>query len=312
MTNASKALLNNRSGRRKPLNHDGTYLGDFFIYLSMAVVCFITIYPLWYVFILSISDPLAAATMQVYTIPKGLYFETYKLIAGRIELWRSYGYTIFYVVTQTVLTLLTSVLMGYVLTVKGLFGRKFLVFFILVPMYFGGGLIPTFLLISNLGLYNTVWALVLPGSYSIWYMILVRTFFTSLGEELRESARIDGANHFTILSRIYVPLSKPILAVVSIYTIVGVWNQYFSSLVYQPNPKIHPLQMYLRSVLITNQIDLRAGLSSVEMESLMRKQLSNNQLKYAMIIFTTIPVLIVYPFFQQYFVKGIMLGSLKG
>ena len=181
--------------RRKPLNHDGTYFGDFIIYLLMAIVCFITIYPLWYVFILSISDPIEANTMRVYTLPKGLYFETYGMIAKQPELWRSYGYTFLYVISQTLLTLLTSVLMGYVLTVKGLFGRKVLVLFILIPMYFGGGLIPTFLLITRLGLYNTVWALILPGSYSIWYMILVRTFFASLGEEIRESARIDGANH---------------------------------------------------------------------------------------------------------------------
>lgn len=297
---------------RKALNQDGTLFGDIVIIISMVLVCFITIYPLWYVFILSISDPIHAATMQVYTIPKGLYFDTYALIAKKAELWRSYGYTILYVVSQTLLTLLTSLLMGYVLSTKKLFMRKFLVFYILIPMYFGGGLIPTFLLISRLGLYNTIWALILPGSYSIWYMILVRTYFTSLGESLRESARIDGAGHYTILFKIYIPLAKPILAVIAIYTVVGVWNSYFSSLVYQPNAAIQPLQMYLRSVLVTETVDMQAGMSATEMEALVRKQLSNNQIKHAMIMFTTLPVLFVYPWFQKHFVKGVMLGSLKG
>ncbi len=297
---------------RKALNQDGTLFGDIVIIISMVLVCFITIYPLWYVFILSISDPIHAATMQVYTIPKGLYFDTYALIAKKTELWRSYGYTILYVVSQTLLTLLTSLLMGYVLSTKKLFMRKFLVFYILIPMYFGGGLIPTFLLISRLGLYNTIWALILPGSYSIWYMILVRTYFTSLGESLRESARIDGAGHYTILFKIYIPLAKPILAVIAIYTVVGVWNSYFSSLVYQPNAAIQPLQMYLRSVLVTETVDMQAGMSATEMEALVRKQLSNNQIKHAMIMFTTLPVLFVYPWFQKHFVKGVMLGSLKG
>ena len=294
------------------INRDGTVVGDAILYAIMALVIFVTVYPVYYVIILSISDPLEAATMRVYLYPKGLYFGAYEIIASNPALWRSYAYTIFYVVSQTVLTLLTSVLIGYVLTVKKLIGRKYLVVYLLIPMYFGGGLIPTFILISNLGLLNTVWALVLPGSYSIWYMILVRSYFASLDEGLRESARMDGANHFTILFRIYLPLSKPILAVVAIYTIVGVWNAWFNSNVYQTDQTIQPLQMYLRRVLITQEVDMRAGMSQSEMESLARRQLTNNQLKYAMIAFTTIPVLLVYPFFQKYFVKGVMLGSLKG
>lgn len=301
-----------RSKSRSRINRDGTVVGDAIIYFIMALVIFLTVYPVYYVIILSISDPIQAATLRVYTVPKGLYFGAYEIIARNPALWRSYAYTIFYVVAQTSLTLLTSVLIGYVLTVKGLIGRKFLVYFILVPMYFGGGLIPTFILISRLGLLNTVWALVLPGSYSIWYMILVRSYFASLDEGLRESARIDGASHFTILFRIYLPLSKPILAVVAIYTIVGVWNSWFTSSVYQTDQTIQPLQMYLRRVLITQEVDMTSGFSMAEAEAIARQRLTNNQLKYAMISFTTIPVLLVYPFFQKYFVKGVMLGSLKG
>lgn len=266
---------------------------------------------MYYVFILSISDPIEAASMRVYFYPKGMYFRAYAILATDMKMWRSYGYTIFYVVSTTILVLLTSITCAYPLTYKKLIGRKFIVTFLLVPMYFAGGLIPSFLLISKLGLYNTVWALIIPSSFNIWYIILTRTYFTSIPESLRESARIDGANNFTILFDIYTPLSKPILAVVSIYTIVNVWNSWFTSMVYQPDTTIQPLQMYLRRVLVEQTVDL-SKLSMAEAEAMARLKLSNNQLKYAMIIFTTLPVLFTYPFFQKYFVKGVMLGSLKG
>jgi putative aldouronate transport system permease protein len=286
-------------------------IGDIFIYLVMIFICFITLYPMYYVFILSISDPVAAAGMQVYLYPKGLYLRAYSILATDAKMWRAYGYTIFYVVSCTVLILLTSVTCAYPLTSKKLIGRKYVVAFLLIPMYFGGGLIPSFLLISKLGLYNTVWALIIPASFNIWYIILTRTFFAGIPESLRESACIDGANNFSILARIYIPLSKPILAVVGIYTIVSVWNSWFPSMVYQPNTEIQPLQMYLRRVLIEQTVDL-SKLSMAEAEAMARLKLSNNQLKYSMIIFTTLPVIFTYPFFQKYFVKGTMLGSLKG
>ena len=285
--------------------------GDVVIYLVMLFVCFITLYPMFYVFILSISDPVAAAGMKVYFWPKGLYFRAYSVLATDGRMWRAYGYTIFYVISNTVLVILTSITCAYPLTSKKLVGRKFVVAFLLIPMYFGGGLIPSFLLISKLGLYNTVWALIIPSCFNIWYIILTRTFFAGIPESLRESARIDGANNFSILARIYVPLSKPILAVVGIYTIVNVWNSWFPSMVYQPDTAIQPLQMYLRRVLIEQTVDL-TKLTQAEAEAMARLKLSNNQLKYSMIIFTTLPVIFTYPFFQKYFVKGVMLGSLKG
>lgn len=286
-------------------------IGDFFIHLIMIFICFITLYPIYYVFILSISDPVAAASMQVYLYPKGFYFRAYSILSTDVKMWRSYGYTLFYVVSCTLLTLLTCVTCAYPLTSKKLIGRKYIVAFLLIPMYFGGGLIPSFLLISKLGLYNSVWALIIPASFNIWYIILTRTYFAGIPESLRESATIDGASNFSVLARIYIPLSKPILAVVAIYTIVNVWNSWFSSMLYQPDTTIQPLQMYLRRVLIEQTVDL-TKLSMGEAEAMARLKLSNNQLKYAMIIFTTLPVIFTYPFFQKYFVKGVMLGSLKG
>ena len=197
------------------------------------------------------------------------------------------------------------------MTVSGLHGRKFFVTYLLIPMYFGGGLIPSFLLINQLGIYNTRWAIIIPSAFSIWNLILVRTFFSSLPEELRESAKMDGAGHLRILFQIFLPLSKAILAVVAIYSIVGQWNSWFNAQVYLPSTSLQPLQMYLKRVLVQLSVDLRTT-TSVEMEEAVAKMFSATQLKYSMIIFTTLPIIFTYPFFQKYFIKGVMVGSLKG
>ena len=171
--------------------------------------------------------------------------------------------------------------------------------------------ISTFLLINKLGLYDNPLSQILPVCFSIWNIILVKAFFSSIPESLREAAKIDGANVYQILLKVYLPLSKPILAVIAVYTIVGVWNSWFNAMVYLPHTKWQPLQLYLRRVLIENTKQITEVLSPSAAQELARKQMSNAQLKYAMIIFTTLPVLFTYPFFQKYFVKGVMLGSLK-
>jgi putative aldouronate transport system permease protein len=226
-------------------------------------------------------------------------------------MWRAYTYTLLYVVSGTALMLITSVMGAYPLLEKNLFGRKILVYYLIIPMYFSGGMIPSFLLISKLGIYNTVWAMILPGAVGIWNIILTRTYFTSIPVTLKESAFIDGANHFTILFRIYLPLSKPILAVIAIYTVVGIWNSWFNAMIYLPNVELQPLQMYLRRVLVEQSVDLTRLPASAQEEAFLRK-MSSLQLRYSMIIFTTLPVIFIYPFFQKYFIKGAMLGSLKG
>lgn len=287
-------------------------VADVFIGLFMVAVIFITLYPLYYVFILSISDPVEAATMKVFFYPKGFYWRAYEIILQDKSIWRSFGYTVFYVVTGTALTIFTSTTTGYVLSSPHLRGRKLVTIFLLVPMYFSGGTIPSFLLISKLGLYNTVWALVFTSSFNIMYMIYVRSYFYSIPEEMRESAKIEGAGNFKIFWKIYLPLALPVIAVVAIYTIVNIWNSWYNSMVYQPNTEIQPLQMYLRRVLVEQTIDLTKTGSMADMEALARTRLSNNQLKYSMIIITTVPIILVYPFFQKHFVKGVMLGSVKG
>ncbi len=291
---------------------DGSKIADVLLYLAALFVCVITIYPMYYVVIRSISDPVKSLANTVTFYPQGLYFGTYELILGDKLMWLAYANTLFYVVAGTLLMLVTSILGAYPLTVKNLLARKWIVRFLLVPMYFGGGLIPSFLLINRLGMYDSRMAMIIPGAVGIMNIILTRTYFTTLPESLSESAKLDGANHITILSRIYVPLSKPILAVVAIYTIVGIWNSWFNAMIYLPSAEKHPLQMYLQRLLVAQTVDVRSLKTPEEFQQAQERALSATQMKYAMIVFITMPILFVYPLFQKHFIKGIMLGSLKG
>ncbi|MBQ2433585.1 MAG: carbohydrate ABC transporter permease [Clostridia bacterium] len=298
----------------KPSNRikDRSVWGQILIYFFAAVIAFITIYPMYYVLVLSLSAPREALTMRVYWWPKGFFVGGYERILSDIRLWTAYKNTVFYCSVRAVLNLLTSVLVAYPLTVRKLYGRKFVTFFLLIPMYVAGGIIPEFILMTKLGLYNTPWALILPGSYSIWYIILTRSYFHSIPESLRESAKLDGANSYRILWNVYLPTSKPILAVVALYTIIGVWNSWYHASIYITEHDWQPLQLYLRRILIEQTEQLGDSMNDAEAPRRMQEsQISNNQMKYTVIIVSSLPMLIAYPFFQNYFVKGVMLGSLK-
>ncbi len=290
---------------------EGSILSSTIIYVASGLCCAITLYPMYYVFIMSISEPSAVMAMEVFFWPKGLYLDSYAMLFGDTDMWRAYLNTLIYTASSTCLVIITSVLGAYPLTLPNLKGRKFVVFFLLIPMYFGGGIIPTFLLMNKIGLYNNRMAIIIPAAVSIWYIILTRTYFSSLPGEIRESAYMDGANNFQILFRIYLPLATSILAVIAIYSIVGMWNNWFTAQVYLPSKELHPLQMYMNRVLIQQTVDL-SKLNRSDQANALKKMLSATQLKYSMIIFTTLPVLFTYPFFQKYFVKGVMVGSLKG
>ncbi|GHV28934.1 sugar ABC transporter permease [Spirochaetia bacterium] len=289
---------------------EGSRVVTVLFYVLGAAVIFITLYPMYYVLILSVSDPRAAMSMHVYTVPKGLNFDSYKVLFLDSQIWRALGNTVMYTVTTTLLMLATSVLGAFPLTFKGLKGRKFINTYLLITMFFSGGLIPGFLLILRLGLYDTPASLILPGCFSVWNIILVKSYFSSIPVTLREAARIDGANVYQLLWKIYLPISAPIMAVIAIYTIVGVWNSWFGALVYLPHTDWQPLQLYLRRMLIIAQSP--TDLLNVEAaREMAERRLSYAQLKYAMIMFTSLPVICTYPFLQKYFVRGIMLGSLK-
>lgn len=308
VTTATKRTLRKRNPNK--IRENGR-VSSVVMYAIAILVLFITLYPMYYVLILSLSEPSAAATMKVYTVPKGFSLAAYETLVTDSEMWRAYFNTFLYVVPTTLLMLLTCVLAAYPLTYKNLRGRKYINMFLLIPMYFSGGMIPSFLLITKLGLYDNPWSQILPACYSIWNIILVKSFFGTIPETLREAAKIDGANVYQVLLKVYLPLSAPILAVIAVYTIVGMWNSWFNALVYLPHTDWQPLQLYLRRVLVESTETLTTTLDPDTAREMALRNLSNAQLKYAMIIFTTLPMLVVYPFFQKYFVKGVMLGSLK-
>ncbi len=298
---------------------EGSSIATFLVHALLILLALICVYPIWYTFIISLSTPLTARTLDVYLLPDALYFGSYKQILEDSQVWMGYANTILYAASCCIGMLVTCAMTAYPLTSPLLVGKRLMVFFILIPMYFGGGMIPTYLWLTKLGLYDTRWVIIIPGIVSMWYIVLVRTFFASIPEELRESARIDGANNYQILFNVYVPTSKPIMAVIAIYTIVAQWNSYFAAMIYLPTTDKQPLQLYLRRMLIlqqnaANQMDGSSGQggTSEGAEEAMLMALSADQLKYTIIVVSTLPMLIVYPFLQKYFVKGVMVGSLKG
>ena len=290
--------------------HEGNPAASFIMYFLAAIIIFITLYPFYYVFILSISEPHHALAMDVYYIPKGFSLAAYQTITRDRGMWRALFNSIVYVICITGLMLITSTLGAFPLTYKGLPGRKYINIYLLTTMFFSGGLIPTFLLILRLGMYNTPLAIIIPSCFSVWYIILVKAYFSGIPETLREAAKIDGANVYQILFLVYMPLSIPIMAVITVYSIVNTWNSWFSAMVYLPSLDWQPLQLFLRRILVQSQTP-SSVLSMEAAKEMVQRQLAYAQLKYALIIFSSLPVILTYPFFQKYFLKGIMLGSLK-
>ena len=297
--------------KKKSGIREGNQAATVLMYAACILIAFITLYPMYYVLILSLSAPEFASTMRVYTIPKGFDLSAYEVLIKDMKMWRAYANTVLYVVPTTVLMIFTSSVVAYGLNYKKLIGRKFLTMFLLIPMYFSGGIIPSFLLMVRLGLYDTPFSQIIPACFSIWNIILVKAYFRSIPESLSEAAKIDGAGLLQIFTRVVIPLGKPIFAVIAVYTIVGVWNSWFNAMLYLPHTEWQPLQMYLRRVLIEATQSLKQVMDAATAREMAMRQLSNAQLKYAIIIITSLPVLCTYPLFQKYFVKGMVLGSLK-
>jgi putative aldouronate transport system permease protein len=292
---------------------EGSRLATGIMYVFSAFIVFITLYPMYYVLILSLSGPEAALRMDAYFWPRDFSLDAYKTLVKDGEMWRGLVNSVMYALTGTALMLFTSVIGAFPLTYKGLKGRKFINIFLLITMFFGGGMIPSFLLVVRLGMYDSPLALIIPGCFSVWNVILTKSYFSSIPETLREAAKIDGANVYQILLRVYLPLATPILAVLAVYTIVGSWNSWFGAMIYLPSKDWQPLQLFLRRLLVQVSppaMDLQ-NISPEVAQELIRRQMAYSSFKYAVIIFVSLPVLFTYPFFQRYFMRGIMLGSLK-
>ncbi|WP_336773776.1 carbohydrate ABC transporter permease [Paenibacillus sp. MMO-58] len=276
------------------------------IFLTLAVL--VVVIPLLYVVVASFMDPSALLSRGLSFKLSDWSLEGYKMILSNPAMIRGFGNAVFYAVSFSLLTVVVSVCAGYSLSDNRLKGKGVFMTLFIITMFFSGGLVPTYLLVKNLGLLNTVWAVIIPGAVNVWNIILSRTFFKGVPLELKEAANVDGASEMRIFMQVVLPLSKPIVFVLALYAFVGQWNSYFDAMIYLDNSNLHPLQLVLRSILIQNQVE--PGMINDQLAAAELKRLSEI-IKYAAIVVSSVPLLIMYPFFQKYFEKGVMVGSLK-
>lgn len=279
----------------------------YFNAVLMIGLCFVTLYPFLYVLFASLSN--ATSFLQhrgLLLSPIGLDFGAYKAVFDNPMIAKGYQNTLLYVTLGTSINLVMTAIGAYVLSRPKLYFKNILMFFIVVTMVFHGGLIPTYLLVNDLGMMNSMWALLIPGAINTFNMIIMRTSFQGVPVSLEESAKMDGASDWTILFRIIIPLSMPVIAVMILWYAVGHWNSYFSALVYLRNREAYPLQLVLREILIANNTDsMMTGAANDD------KFAIGETIKYATIIVSTLPIICLYPFLQKYFVKGVMIGAIK-
>ena len=284
-------------------------LFDVMVHIITAFLVLIVLYPLILVLSNSVSDPGLVASGQVLLFPKGLNLEGYKAVFRDKNIMTGYANTIFYTFFGTIINLLVTVPAGYALTKATLPGKNFFVMLFMITMYFSGGMIPTFLLVQSLGLYNTRWVLLILGAFSTYNCIICRSFFDSLPKELEESAEIDGCSPMRTFIKIVLPLSKALLGVMVLYFAVGHWNSYFNAMIYLREDRMQPLQVFLRRILILAQSALELEVSEEFAQSVADREAL---LRYSTIVVSSLPLLIIYPFLQKYFDKGVMIGSVKG
>ena len=274
----------------------------------LALLALIVIYPLYFIIIASFSDPDAVLAGKVILYPMQVTFEGYAKILQRTDVWRGYLNTIIYTALTVVLSLAVTIPGGWALSRKTIPGKKFLMIYFIIPMFFGGGLIPFYNVMSSLGLINTIWAIILPSILSVWNLFMTRTFFeSSIPDGLVEAAKIDGAGEFRIFTLLVIPLSKAILAVMALYYAIGQWNSYFNAMIFLQNENLYPLQLVLKEILIASESTM--GGSG---ETILEQYRLANQIKYVSVIVSSLPVMLLYPFVQKYFAQGVMIGSLKG
>ena len=281
---------------------------DGVIITLLVLITILCAYPVYFVLVASVSNPTYVNSGKLLLYPMGFHLEGYRYVLSEARILTGYKNTLIYVVGGTSLGLITSLMAGYSLSRKDLPGRGVLMGLIVFTMYFSGGLIPTYIVVSKLGLTNTRAILIILGSVSVYNIILIRTFFQStLPDELREAAFIDGCSNTRFFFQFALPLSKAIIAVISLYLAVGYWNSYFNALIYVLDTTKHPLQLFLRQLLL-----VEVNVESSDPETFNELNKIIQVIKYAVIVVSTLPIMCLYPFLQKYFVKGVMIGSLKG
>ena len=279
-------------------------------YTILILLSLLILYPIYFIVIASFSSPQMVNAGQVFLIPKGITWDGYQKIFSYSQLWTGYRTTRFYTLLGTVLNVSITMLTAYPMSRRNFYGKKFFLFYMMFTMYFGGGLIPTYLVCQKLHLVNRWPIMVILGMISISNTIVCITFMkSSIPNELYEAAYIDGISHFQNFLQIVLPLSKPIIAVMCLYYGVGHWNDYWKGMIYLNDQTLYPLQLILRGILTLDQIDASM---LTDYEDIIRLQNQKELIKYGSIIVSTIPMLVIYPFLQKYFVKGVMIGSLKG
>lgn len=284
------------------------------VLLFLTAALLIVLYPLIYIISASISNPSAVNTGEMWLFPKEITLEGYKLIFQNDDIWRGYLNTILYTVLGTVINLGVTIPAAYALSRKDLAGRNLLMGMFVLTMFFSGGLIPTYLVVKSLGLIDTIWAMVLPNAAAVWNIVIACVFFqTSIPKGLEEAAIIDGASNFKLFTKIILPLSAPIIAVMALFYGVGHWNSYFNALIYLSDKEMYPLQLVLREILVLQEMaSQNTNMTGSMAEAMHSKQQLAAIVKYGVMIVSSLPVIIVYPFLQRYFVKGVLIGSLKG
>lgn len=282
------------------------------LWLNRVIVTFlvvITIVPLIYVLVASFMDPATLINKGISFNPKDWTIQGYQRVFADDSILRGFVNSLFYSFSFSLLTVFITMITAYPLSRPNLAGKKIIMTFFVITMFVGGGLIPTYLLVKNLDMLDSVWAIIVPGAINVWNIILARTYFSALPKELSEAATIDGANDLQILFKVMLPLAKPIMFVLFLYAFVGQWNSYFDAMIYIKDPDLQPLQLVLRNILIQNQPSqdmVGANTAMAEM-----KQIAE-LIKYATIVISSLPLIIMYPFFQKYFDKGVLVGSVKG
>lgn len=285
---------------------------DFLNVILMAFIVICMIYPVLHVVAVSFSSPPYIELGMISVYPRGFNLGGYTYILSNISVWRAYGMTILYAFIRTIFTLAFTSAVAYALSTEGFILHKPLVIFFTVTMFFNGGLIPTYLVISSLGLADTILVMTIPGAVSAFNIIIFRTFFKGLPPELRESARIDGANDVRILFSIILPLSTPVLATIALFTIVGVWNDWFQAFIYLSEQWRMPLQIILKRMVVNEDLFSIGGAAAATKTLMTKFEIHPQNIQMAAIVVALIPIYLVYPFLQKYFTKGMLLGSIKG
>lgn len=310
MRDNSEKTIGFKKGKKKINVSRGDRAFDIACYAVMAIALVLSVYPLYFMVIASVSSPEKVMTGKVLFLPVDLSFKSYENVFAHKDIMNSYGNTILYTLVGTAINLSLTLTAGYVLSRPRFIGRKFMTMLFTFTMIFNGGLIPTYFVIKDLNLLDNFWVMVLPGAVSAYNLIITRSFMMStIPGELYEAAVIDGSDHVTFFTRIVLPLSGSLIGVIGMYYAVEHWNAYFNAMIYLNNRKLYPLQLVLREILIQSSVSAD-DLVAAETDD--TYYLLAEQLKYALVIVSSLPVLMIYPFIQKYFVKGVLIGSVKG